>query len=115
MRAKAKMQTAIVTSRPMTTLKTLVKWVSCLLTMPSAERAELAAKYSRGAVGNVNKRARPEAAQHWAGSLKWRRQEAPRSGSAGLQRRVQHLQGVTHLRVLTTGAVDLLLRVDAPA
>jgi 16S rRNA G527 N7-methylase RsmG len=68
MRAKAKIQTAIVTSRAMTTLKTLVKWVSCLLTRPSAEGAELAAKYSRATARHVNKRALAGAAHQGAGS-----------------------------------------------
>src|SRR2546430_14719375 len=49
MRASANSPTATATSRPITRLKTLKKWVSCLLMSSACGRADRAAKYSRTA------------------------------------------------------------------
>src|SRR5579864_6897336 len=48
---------AIAISRPITMLKTLTKWVSCLLTRLSARPADSGAQYSCSASGFVNPRA----------------------------------------------------------
>src|SRR5579871_130243 len=105
MRAKAKIPSATSTRSAITTLKTLVKWVSCLLTMRSfcANGRSGGAQYSRAAARRLSGRT----GRREGGRRRARRGRRPRS----VDRRVDHPQRDAEVGVLAPGGVDLLLAV----